>query len=346
MNTNTLEQITRNTNNKSNIIINESGYNQTNSSIQDLMEENADLIRRLKASEDKHLDNKVYVRFGKNMESNFKKPIYNLKANGEYYAFIGDEAISSLGQTSKDQVLGKHYGEFHDAVETAEVMSIIKEVRSFPIEEKNHLVVDIRRNKRFVRFDVVRDNGGVYIEESDLTDIKNDNLTGLPMRGTFKEYAKKAIHESDRYGQNIGFLFTDLDKFKYINDTYGHNAGDKLLKGVSSVLESNVRGVDMVARLGGDEFSILLKDINYDGLSTISKKLIEAINKPIDIGPISVNIGISLGSVLYTPNSNLTEGELMGRADKAMYVSKSNGRNLSTIYGDITSHSPYLMLSH
>ncbi len=160
----------------------------------------------------------------------------------------------------------------------------------------------------------------------------HDYLTGLPNRALFRDRFSHALHRGRRTGQIVGLLYTDLDRFKQVNDTAGHDAGDVLLKAVASRLQTVVRDADTVARLGGDEFAILLEDMeNEEEAITTARRVVELLSQPVRLETGDVNVGGSVGVVI---SSTLTESleELVRRADLAMYEAKQRGGGQYQLY--------------
>lgn len=156
--------------------------------------------------------------------------------------------------------------------------------------------------------------------------VRHDPLTGLPNRRLLQERLEHAIGLSRRGTTGIALLFVDLDDFKGINDTYGHDAGDTVLVTVAQRLLEKVRVTDTVARLGGDEFVVLLVGTPHpEAVSTIAASLIKSIGEDIPIGDRILNVNASIGISLY-PDNGFTAAELMCSADKAMYRIKSGGQ--------------------
>jgi diguanylate cyclase (GGDEF)-like protein/PAS domain S-box-containing protein len=158
-----------------------------------------------------------------------------------------------------------------------------------------------------------------------------DILTTIPNRRYLEFQLESFIKEYNEFQSNFGILFFDIDHFKNINDTYGHNIGDEVLKVVASTLESNVRGKDIIGRWGGEEFIGLFKIDSINNLAYLSKKLRMLIEKSVyqfkDTEAIKVTV--SIGGTLYKEGESYSE--LVQRADELMYNSKQNGRNRSTI---------------
>lgn len=160
-----------------------------------------------------------------------------------------------------------------------------------------------------------------------------DKLTGLINRSYFNHLFEIEIHRAKRNEKLLGVLYIDLDNFKSINDNYGHNIGDILLKNVAEKLLKLVRDTDIVARIGGDEFIVLLTDIEYSkNINYISRKILDYFTSKIfTIKNIDINITLSIGSSIY-PLSSENQDELLKQADIAMYRTKRSGRNNSQNY--------------
>lgn len=160
-----------------------------------------------------------------------------------------------------------------------------------------------------------------------------DLLTSLPNRSFVTERLQKAMREQ-RIGK-IGVLYLDLDRFKYVNDTFGHASGDTLLKLVASRLRGVVSRRDVVARLGGDEFTIVLLDLDHaEEASLVAERLLNAFAEPFDLGDeTAVSITPSIGISIY-PDHGDDVAELLKYADTAMYQSKDRGRNTMMVYAE------------
>ena len=154
-----------------------------------------------------------------------------------------------------------------------------------------------------------------------------DTLTGLPNRSLFFDRLKQATALSKRGAGHVALLFLDLDRFKPVNDTYGHAMGDTLLKAVAERLLNCVRESDTVARLGGDEFAVALVRIASRADATVvAEKIVKAVSEPFLLDGHDIRIGTSIGIALY-PDDTQEEQALIKLADDAMYVAKQQGRN-------------------
>lgn len=159
-----------------------------------------------------------------------------------------------------------------------------------------------------------------------------DELTELPNRSFFYIIFENEINRASRHKEKLGLLFIDLDGFKSVNDTYGHNAGDELLIQVAQRLKNSIRIIDAVARLGGDEFTVVLTNIKtQDEVTLIANKIIKNLNKDFIINQEVVNIGASIGASLYPEHSKEID-ILVQTADDMMYKAKDSGKNNIKIY--------------
>jgi diguanylate cyclase (GGDEF)-like protein/PAS domain S-box-containing protein len=159
-------------------------------------------------------------------------------------------------------------------------------------------------------------------------DSRHDALTGLLNRRALTESLPIAQARSRRTRKILGVLFIDLDGFKAVNDTYGHEAGDKLLCEIARRLQDTVRKTDSVFRLAGDEFTVLLEDMTdtYPDAHAVAKKIIEQLSIPIELCGQSATVGASVGIAIFTPESSKSAAELVKEADRWMYEAKKAGR--------------------
>jgi diguanylate cyclase (GGDEF)-like protein len=154
-----------------------------------------------------------------------------------------------------------------------------------------------------------------------------DPLTGLLNRAGFQEKLTEVLDEAREEGTLVAFLFVDLDRFKFVNDTYGHEVGDALLKEVGRALRDNVREVDLVGRLGGDEFTVALLHLHdAKDASLVARNLVRVLSAPLSIDDRELRISASVGVSLFPRDGDTVEA-LTRSADTAMYEVKDGGKN-------------------
>jgi diguanylate cyclase (GGDEF)-like protein/PAS domain S-box-containing protein len=247
---------------------------------------------------------------------------------------------------NSDDVIGKHISEIIGA-ETYDRSKdqFAEALRGYP--------VTYQRTHRFKgggtrHFEVkllphIGDRGqvmGCFSVATDITEHKlaeeriqrvahHDSLTGLPNRSLFNDRLDQAIVLSRRTSRQFALLYLDLDKFKPVNDTLGHHAGDELLKGVAERIRHQVRESDTVARVGGDEFIVILRDVTRrEDAEDLARKIVAALATPFHLGTPtqSVDIGTSIGIAVYPADAQSADG-LVKAADAAMYRAKQAGGN-------------------
>ncbi|WP_428034503.1 sensor domain-containing protein [Amphritea sp.] len=154
-----------------------------------------------------------------------------------------------------------------------------------------------------------------------------DALTGLPNRHLFEDRLKQALALSDRSRTQSALLFIDLDRFKYVNDTFGHLAGDLLLKQVAQRIGACLRKSDTVSRLGGDEFAVVINELhNLSAIEHIAQKILQSLARPYLLEHNEAYISCSIGIAIY-PDNGADSERLLLNADNAMYKAKERGRN-------------------
>lgn len=194
----------------------------------------------------------------------------------------------------------------------------------------------------WLRLNAVRDEGGTlsgYVAVlSDITHRKRaeaelvrqatrDGLTGLPNRSLLRSLMHEAVERATEQGRGCAFLFVDLDGFKDVNDTHGHDIGDELLKDVARRLRGALRASDEVGRLGGDEFVVLLNDVaDPADAGAVAGKIVGALSAPFHLGAVTASVSASVGVALW-PEAGDTAEALLKSADEAMYKAKNNGKN-------------------
>jgi diguanylate cyclase (GGDEF)-like protein len=192
----------------------------------------------------------------------------------------------------------------------------------------------------------LRDNTDRHRTQERLSFLANfDSLTGLPNRTLFRDRLAQAMARAERSGRPLALMFLDLDRFKVVNDSLGHETGDKLLQHVARMLTESLRDVDSVARmvdgepftlsrLGGDEFTVIAESINgTEDATLIARRLLEGLQTPFRAGDEEVVISASIGISLY-PTDHVDLDGLIRHTDMAMYRSKSLGRGTYSFYSD------------
>ena len=154
-----------------------------------------------------------------------------------------------------------------------------------------------------------------------------DSLTGLPNRRMLMDRIEQALRRARRQGDRVAILFMDLDHFKAVNDTHGHNAGDQLLVEAARRIRACVRGSDTVARLSGDEFVAVVSDVDErSGVNRVAEAILSAMDAPFPVGGHSVRVSASIGIAIF-PDDGDASDTLLRHADTALYRAKSEGRN-------------------
>ena len=162
----------------------------------------------------------------------------------------------------------------------------------------------------------------------------HDSLTSLPNRILFYDRLNQAIAKAHRDKESIAVLYLDLDGFKTINDTLGHDVGDVLLREASKRIVACVRNSDTVARMGGDEFTVILSNVRTSNSDDrVAKKIIEAIATPFMLNGKNCSVSVSIGIALYPDNGDTAE-HLIKISDAAMYLAKHSGKNCYRFAGD------------
>jgi diguanylate cyclase (GGDEF)-like protein/PAS domain S-box-containing protein len=174
----------------------------------------------------------------------------------------------------------------------------------------------------------------------------HDQLTALPNRNLFAEHLGRALSQAARQGERVGVLFVDLDRFKNVNDTLGHNIGDVLLQKVAQRIRDSLRQSDLVARQGGDEYTVLLQPLeDLQEAAVCAQKLIDALGQPVEVDGHELFVTCSVGISIF-PDDAKDAASLLKNADSAMYRAKEQGKNTYQFHSnDAAAHSfEHLML--
>ncbi len=193
---------------------------------------------------------------------------------------------------------------------------------------------DLKSAARLAGIVMERDQAQKRIRELAYT----DELTGLASRAHFYQNVEEAIKISDRHKRRFGLLYIDLDDFKGVNDSLGHDAGDLLLKAIAKRLEKVSREIDFVARLSGDEFCILVKDVDDDyAAAHVAQRCLETISKPIELSARKFTPTCSIGIAHY-PDDGKDLSTILKAADTSLYAAKERGKNQYSFYKPELTH--------
>lgn len=208
----------------------------------------------------------------------------------------------------------------------------------FPAEVSVSSVAE--RDRRFTTV-FLRDVTQRKLAESAITYLAHhDMLTGLPNRRLLADRIEQAIVRAKRSGAEFAVMFLDLDNFKPINDTYGHDVGDQLLQLVARRVTVSLRAEDTVGRQGGDEFIVLLESLVYPGaLAMVVEKIQSALATPFTINGYALCASASIGIAVY-PSDGVTVEALFKNSDRAMYLAKKAGRNNAQLFGSGVMSEP------
>ena len=216
------------------------------------------------------------------------------------------------------QATGRYRGEIWNRRKNGEFFAAQTTINAVPGEDgKPHryvaLLSDITERKKS--------------DELIWTQANFDALTGLPNRRLFRDRLQYEIRNARRNNQPLALMFLDLDGFKYVNDTLGHDMGDLLLKEVSERLKRCVRETDTVGRLGGDEFTVILTELHDpSNIDRAARLILKTVSEPILLGKKTAHVSASIGITLF-PDDAMDIEDLIRNADQAMYAAKDSGKN-------------------
>jgi diguanylate cyclase (GGDEF)-like protein/PAS domain S-box-containing protein len=267
--------------------------------------------------------------------------------NKHHIVFVNPAGVELLGLEDSNYMIGRSIWEFIDSENKEGV-----EYKLIEMNEKNDGAKPEPIEERLIRWDnkeffveitaipmVFNGESVMQILIKDITDRKKietelenlafyDSLTGLRNRRSFHDVLELSLETANKKGEQLALLFMDLDKFKEVNDSLGHEIGDELLKQFSNRLINNVRGNSVLGRIGGDEFLILLKDIkSYQNVDNIAKRLYKALQQPYQIKGHYINTTASIGISIY-PKDGTSGKRLIKYADQALYAAKETRNQL------------------
>ena len=186
------------------------------------------------------------------------------------------------------------------------------------------LVARVEVGRRFVELHRQIQAKNRLLEEMALTDV----LTGLPNRRAIDVWAPRQLSAAARHDFSIWAVMADVDLFKKVNDTYGHDAGDTVLQNFSQILKANTRQSDMCARLGGEEFLVIITHADKEGVKTVVERIRKQLeNNKVIVGSATIAVTASFGIAGFRGTGPPDLDALVARADTAMYTAKANGRN-------------------
>jgi diguanylate cyclase (GGDEF)-like protein/PAS domain S-box-containing protein len=263
-----------------------------------------------------------------------------LKVNSALCEILGYKVEEFISKTFQDLT---HPEDQDVDIEHLERM-LIGEIHSYQVEKrflhKKGYVVWVLQS-----ISLVRDGGGAAFRFilliQDITERKllerrlthlayHDPLTGLSNRSLFREHLEGALVKAERKGEHLALLYLDLDGFKSVNDTFGHETGDRLLVAVARRLEATLRlGEETIARFGGDEFCVLLEDIaDTDAAVSVARRMKSALRKHFAINDHLISsVNVSIGIAVKAPKERKTARQLLREADTAMYRAKKSGKD-------------------
>lgn len=291
--------------------------------------------------------------------------------NGEI--ILASDHIAQILAASDSDVVGKTVLDIHDAEAKQRILEADEAVRQR--QENVEIQIDLEHKDgsihtywllKFALQDADNRMFGVGTIATDITDQKNaetilkeqearmtmisfqDELTGLPNRALFYDRINHSLVRARRSGNQVVLMLLDLDRFKHVNDSLSHDAGDELLKIIARRLQENLRDMDTVARLGGDEFVVVLEGVQADDdVALIANKILKGVAAPATIMGHEIATSVSVGISLYPADGETTD-TLLQHAEVAMYKAKAAGKNCFRFFTEDmnTSAVSYLLLEN
>jgi diguanylate cyclase (GGDEF)-like protein/PAS domain S-box-containing protein len=280
---------------------------------------------------------------------NVSAHIYMKDPQGRY--LFANRLLRERLAAPMEEIVGYDDSKFFDAAAAAAMredeLHVLREGEPLEKEETlTNLLTGLTQVYLTVRIPLRQEDGGIRALcgiSTDITERKDveehlqrmaqyDTLTHLPNRALFDDRLRVSLAAAQRNSTRLALMFIDLDKFKPVNDTYGHGVGDLLLKEVAVRIQECLRESDTAARVGGDEFVVLLPTVETEkDANVVGGKILDALNRPFQLAGHKLKIGGSIGVAIF-PDHGEEERLLVKSADTAMYHAKKNGRNHVKIY--------------
>ncbi len=330
----------------------EAALSELNKSLEDRVDSRTHELRSI----NRQLQTQIEKRITGEQELRFAASIFDDTPDGimvmdaSYIILRVNDAFTKITGYSKESVIKSDIDQLKVMPNNESYRALVEQRLSGKDFWQGEIIKQRRNGETYPEWSkvrVIRDEQGkvtriVYIF-SDITEQKQleeqlhqlahyDSLTSLPNRSLFQERVQQALFHTQRRARSMAVLFLDLDHFKVINDSLGHQIGDELLELTAERLRECVRQDDTVARLGGDEFTILLKDINTpEDISKVSQKIITKISQPAVIKGHEIHTGTSIGISIY-PDDGESVDVLLRNADTAMYRAKKDGKGVARFF--------------
>lgn len=271
------------------------------------------------------------------------------------FSYINPNAERRLG-VRRDDLIGKPLTWFRPYMTTSGLIEKYQEVVNTGQPLTCEIYIDDERIKEtWLSLQVVKLGNGLAITSRDVTASRHmaehiqrlahyDQLTGLANRALLQDRLHQAVIRARRYKHKVALLVVDIDRFKGINDSLGHAAGDSLLVAAGQRLLSSIRETDTVARMGGDEFVVVMPDFkSMEDVRRCGAQIVRAASEPIDLGDREIRITVSVGVCTF-PDYAEDEKQLFKNADAAMYVVKNNGRNGVHVFDESSPTGPAMKI--
>jgi diguanylate cyclase (GGDEF)-like protein/PAS domain S-box-containing protein len=280
---------------------------------------------------------------------NSSDAIFSFDKSGQYL-YVNKEFAKNVCDKKPDYIIGKKLWDIFSKEEADKRYALIKwvfangESRNIEVRvpgkngDNYHLttvkpILDQQENVIFVICISKNITERKLMEEQLKHSAHYDSLTDLPNRILFSDHTKYAIAQAERHKTKFAIMYIDLDNFKPVNDTHGHDVGDLILKAVAKRIQDCLRKSDTAGRIGGDEFIVLLPKIdNQKDTLNVAEKIRFSLNQPFELhGYPAIHISSSIGIAIY-PEHGCDEIQLSKNADNAMYFAKKGGRNMTKVF--------------